>query len=176
MCTLCEKTLSDKYGLERHLLRVHEGGYKYHCEQCGKGTMDMTALNVHLRSHTGTTEHKRRLYICKFCRKRFARKYDLRRHELAIHNKSFRYQCEQCGKGFMDSHALQLHIDKHHREGQKAGDSDSKCPLVTCPVCSKQYARKYELEAHMQRLHPECLKNCCTRCGKQYMDIHRCNK
>ena len=51
------------------------------CELCGKGFMCASALDIHMRSHSGA-----RPFTCRFCGMTFGVKSNLYRHERTKHS------------------------------------------------------------------------------------------
>ena len=49
-CHVCQKNLSSKQILRRHINEVHSG-IKYDCEVCGKPFARKTALTRHMKTH-----------------------------------------------------------------------------------------------------------------------------
>ena len=64
-CQVCEKELTRKYHLVRHMLR-HTGDKLYKCNVCFKTFTASSSLKNHLMIHTGDQP-----YSCKVCDKRF---------------------------------------------------------------------------------------------------------
>ena len=167
-CDVCEKIFSTKYVLERHTVRVHQGLYKLHCEHCGLGFMDGYALKVHTKEHhSESTERQKSVFHCSICQRSFTRKFDLQRHQTRVHQGSYKFQCETCGQGFMDTHALKVHGDNEH-----SGTGENSKYVFRCDTCKVSFTRKYDLQRHEIRIHQGAYKYHCELCGKGCMDSH----
>lgn len=95
---------------------------RYYCEQCDKTFDRVTALNSHLIMHLGQKDNE-----CSFCKKGFARRHDMLRHERSVHLKSKRY-CQTCDVKFkkeseyiyhkqihdIDAHAIAVQASPSH--------------------------------------------------------------
>lgn len=91
VCSVCQKRLSSKAGLDRHL-RIHAREKTFVCKICLKRFSNKAYLNRHLRVHTGI-----RPYVCEFCEKSFTSKGSLDKHR-KIHVKGKHSVCEVCQK------------------------------------------------------------------------------
>uniref|UniRef100_A0A671KCI0 C2H2-type domain-containing protein n=1 Tax=Sinocyclocheilus anshuiensis TaxID=1608454 RepID=A0A671KCI0_9TELE len=73
------------------------------CPQCGRVLSNASALENHMRLHTGE-----RPYTCSQCGKAFPSVRGLNRH-VKVHAEEKRYQCEECGKSFVYHFTLTKH-------------------------------------------------------------------
>ncbi|XP_063063406.1 zinc finger and BTB domain-containing protein 16-A isoform X2 [Engraulis encrasicolus] len=88
-----------------------------------------------------------------------------------LHSGMKTYGCEFCGKHFLDSLRLRMHM-LSHTGGAKA---------LVCDQCGNQYAKEEELEAHRRTHSSSDMAVFCLLCGKrfatqkalqQHMEVH----
>ena len=101
VCPLCGKQFSDYSGLFYHRQTVHEA-IEVNCELCGKVFQSEVRLQAHIvRTHKEMT-------ACTICG---AVVRNMKNHMHAVHTDDSQksYQCDFCGKGFMDKKGLENH-------------------------------------------------------------------
>ncbi|EUB63134.1 Protein escargot [Echinococcus granulosus] len=103
-CHVCAKIYYSMSALKMHI-RTHTLPCK--CNICGKAFSRMWLLNGHLRTHTGEKP-----FACRVCQRAFADRSNLRAH-MQTHSEVKRYRCEECGKTFSRMGLL----TKHTRSG-----------------------------------------------------------
>nr|CDS31338.1 zinc finger C2H2 type [Hymenolepis microstoma]CUU99343.1 zinc finger C2H2 type [Hymenolepis microstoma] len=103
-CHVCTKVYYSMSALKMHI-RTHTLPCK--CNICGKAFSRMWLLNGHLRTHTGEKP-----FACRVCQRAFADRSNLRAH-MQTHSEVKRYRCEDCGKTFSRMGLL----TKHTRSG-----------------------------------------------------------
>ncbi|VDM30923.1 unnamed protein product [Hydatigera taeniaeformis] len=103
-CHVCAKVYYSMSALKMHI-RTHTLPCK--CNICGKAFSRMWLLNGHLRTHTGEKP-----FACRVCQRAFADRSNLRAH-MQTHSEVKRYRCEECGKTFSRMGLL----TKHTRSG-----------------------------------------------------------
>ena len=86
-CPKCDKRCSDKYALEKHMIK-HTVEKDFVCNICGKRLKRQSSPDLHLRQHTGTKN-----YMCDACDATYFTASALRDH---IGEKPF--ACDQCEK------------------------------------------------------------------------------
>ena len=108
ICNICGKILISTTGLKSHHKAVHEiRELKCKCDICGKPCVDSNALRVHRKTHT---EKKAPCPICGM------KVRILKNHMDNVHTKDEdkKFQCQDCGKGFMDKIKLEYHRMNMH--------------------------------------------------------------
>ncbi|VDD78549.1 unnamed protein product [Mesocestoides corti] len=108
-CHVCAKVYYSMSALKMHI-RTHTLPCK--CSVCGKAFSRMWLLNGHLRTHTGEKP-----FACRVCQRAFADRSNLRAH-MQTHSEVKRYRCEDCGKTFSRMGLL----TKHSRAGCSSQD------------------------------------------------------
>jgi len=137
-CPICQKSISGKNNLEKHLVR-HSPQKPFKCEECLKTFSAKRDLNLHeMRHHSQERPH-----VCPTCNKGFVDKAYLKKH-VTFHENSRPFVCHQCGKAFNNILGLQKHCKTHSQER----------PFM-CEKCSKCFRVKYDLTVHKRNVHKE---------------------
>ena len=79
-CEECGKAFTTRGNLIVHMKGVHQGLRRYPCEICNVSCLEKSGLKVHMMTHTGEKP-----FSCVVCQKRFARKFDCRKHQQKVH-------------------------------------------------------------------------------------------
>lgn len=133
------------------------------CEECGKGPFRSEAsFRQHCRIHSNPFVAQVK-HTCPQCEKEFSSRSSLKAHVQAVHSTDLPFGCEECGKAYGYKKLLKRHIEKVHMEAVDASQSIPqpveiffKERALTCPVkeCRRRFFRRYDLERHMQSIHP----------------------
>ena len=177
-CSICQKGFVDKADMKKHSA-VHtdkkkgeskiSGGTVNHpnrrfrtkhiCTVCLEIFKDRTTLESHQAD-----VHDLKIFHCLECDKWFPTTHLFDQHN-QMHSNNHPYKCSRCGKNFVTSNCLLLHLNVH---GEKK---------FACRTCDKAFIRKAHLEAH-ERIHSNIRPYKCTDCNKTYrydgqLRIHR---
>ena len=68
------------------------------------------------------------------------------------------FQCEQCGKSYINKPALKRHIKTHSTEN-----------VVTCDICGKSFYNTKALKNHV-KIHTGEKPNSCSQCSKTFIE------
>ncbi|XP_073451438.1 uncharacterized protein [Aquarana catesbeiana] len=121
---------------------------RFSCPECGKCFLYKSALNEHIRSHTGEKP-----YFCPECGKCFSRTSNLYTHR-RLHTGEKLHSCSECRKCFVQKSDLVIHQRSH--SGEKP---------YSCPECEKCFSQRSNL-SHHQRSHTGEKPYSCHECGK----------
>ncbi|KXJ72539.1 hypothetical protein RP20_CCG017744 [Aedes albopictus] len=163
-CYICNTSMDDIDGLVAHLTETHAGKIDYKCDECNKTFGKVTIYNRHLSCHDITVRPRK----CAFCTLCFSAKESLKIHENKVHGadhplpKRYKrrtkiFQCEQCGKIFLNDALLKQHDLYQHK----------KLPAATCKLCGKTFATKANLEKHYI-VHSNERPYKCDKCSAAY--------
>ena len=137
VCNICGKVLNSKGALNGHHRALHEiRELKIKCEQCGKLFVNAFVLKHHMRMH----QEKK---TCPVCGKKVRM---LKSHIDSVHTKDEdkKFQCQDCGKGFMLKEKLE-----HHRINMHLKTKPYNCRYG----CDIRYNDMSNRNAHEKRTH-----------------------
>ncbi|XP_026764109.2 zinc finger protein 271-like [Galleria mellonella] len=105
------------------------------CHQCPKRFSSLDAYKTHVSiAHVGS-----RVFQCKICFKKFARKRELDRHA-TLHSGVKPFACSQCDKKFTRKDKLDKHEETH----------ESLVVNLPCIECGATFEKKADLVAHLK--------------------------
>ncbi|XP_049617149.1 zinc finger protein 11 [Syngnathus scovelli] len=114
---------------------------------------------------------------CPVCGKSFLRAAAMRRHqETHSENRELKYKCDRCDKRFRDQYDMKRHnMRVHERDDDDAEDeaapAEPEPPEMpgdkNCALCGKYIARKVDMERHMTS-HSEDRPHECSFCDKRF--------
>ncbi|XP_041843484.1 zinc finger protein 436-like isoform X2 [Melanotaenia boesemani] len=145
-CPVCSRDCFKASALQKHL-RIHSGERPFQCPTCNKSFIQHVHLTEHQRIHTGEKP-----YSCTDCGKSFTFSSALRRHQ-RLHTDARPYQCPVCQKTFKQQCVLKNHQLTH--SGVR----------YQCPLCSKSFSRALELTYHVD-VHSDAQPYFCNICKK----------
>lgn len=115
------------------------------CPICNKIFLRAAAMRRHLETHSANRDLK---YKCANCDKRFRDHYDMRRHNMRVHEK------DEMSNGTKDE------------ESGDPGTSETS-ENKNCALCGKYFARHVDMERHMKS-HSEDRPYNCSFCEKKF--------
>ncbi|XP_064856989.1 oocyte zinc finger protein XlCOF6-like isoform X2 [Oncorhynchus nerka] len=142
---------------EQHQMKRRTRQKKTHpCPDCGKHCQTLSALQIHMRTHTGEKP-----YTCSECGKGFTHQCSLRCHHQKKHSEQIKTDPDDkigccCGQEFSSKNVLEVHLKTN------TGDKP-----YTCCVCKKTFTHKALLKVH-QRSHTGEKPFSCSLCEKSF--------
>ena len=112
-CDLCDRRFCSIYELQRHM-PVHTNVKAHVCLICDKKFKQAGPLSKHMKTHTGEKE-----FECKICKQRFSQKANLLGH-YSVHTSEKHFQCSECKHKFKHRNSVYLHIKKVHSNVKQA--------------------------------------------------------
>ena len=105
------------------------------------------------------------LFPCVFCKKKFVRKSQCKRHERQ-HTGECPFMCETCGKGFRFPSNLKDHTYTHTKEKP-----------YPCRICGKGFTQRGSMMRHISAIHDKRKDVKCPHCNKcfnrkDYLKLH----
>ncbi|KAK3871150.1 hypothetical protein Pcinc_023678 [Petrolisthes cinctipes] len=182
-CSVCDVSFRTHSGLVRHK-SVHTDARPFECSMCSKAFKTKLHLQQHMKLHlTG-------LFVCQECGRTFERHKSLAAHRVHHHNKSRKYMCPHCHKGYHYRSLLTYHMQVHSNIRKfVCSDPDCKESFVwrsgwaahmrthsndrpKCNICNKRFASARRLETH-SRCHAKSQSHQCKVCGKIFTQAYR---
>lgn len=154
-CEFCHKDFPKRYDLISHRARAHKEQNqkpRLPCPHCNK-SFPRNYLRIHMKAHVGAKKK------CPHCNYTTPYSKSLKFHISKIHTKEFDYNCDMCGRGFMEKYSLKEHIKKEHGEG------------ITCETCQKTFHSEYYLKIHQETHKPdyEMRNYVCDLCNRRFL-------
>lgn len=137
-CCICQKALSNRPNLVRHLETVHGKGKKFFCDLCPKFCLTKGAISDHVRTHA------KRSLACNICDYKTAFRAHLKVHKLSHVEK---VECPICKK---EVRTLKSHLKSHQQ-------------MQSCSICQK-ILNKWSMKDHM-KVHEI---QTCAVCGESF--------
>lgn len=148
-CCLCQKVLSNRQSLKKHLEIFHVRSKTFACDFCPKFYYNRNVLKRHMKKHGQKT------FACNVCDYKTAVERLLKMHKFT-HGATV--ECPICSKPVLNL--------KEHMRTHEAKD--------ICPICSKMFHR-YVMKVHLET-HTERKNYICENCGegfKSKLDLRR---
>jgi len=137
-CSICNKILSSRGKLKRHINTVHYKLEKCTCDICNKEFAHKGSLNIHIKS-----VHNRVGVVCQECGKTVTSNSNLKRHIDAVHNRD-KLQCPNCDLQLSTISSLREHVKRLHMPTES-----HKCEI--CP--DRIFTTARGLNLHMCTMH-----------------------
>ncbi len=125
ICKQCGKCFSLQRRLRWHMhrhKRAHmssEPRKSYVCAKCDGHFSQRKRLHQHMLKHEKLEHKNKTSYICKTCKRPFARKSTRDRHALTAHGEN-PFTCATCDESFVHKKHLTQHVVKHTRNTDTA--------------------------------------------------------
>ncbi len=142
-CTMCDKSFTNNFTLNRHMKNIHKLCDKSFAERCRATSENKKDHNKNVKT-----------FPCTLCDKSFARKENLRGHISVVHDKIKPFCCTLCDKSFAEKKTLTRHIDAIHH----------KLKPFSCTLCDKSFIAKSDLNRHVGTVHEKLKCFTCTFC------------
>ncbi|EFA06347.2 Zinc finger protein 184-like Protein [Tribolium castaneum] len=182
-CAYCDKVLTRRVHLIRHLLEVHSIKLErdtYKCDHCEKRYIKKCSLYYHLKQHLPdkyiclecgkvsetveeNEEHKKqhdlqKHFKCAKCGDRFSRRQQYLFH-LKRHNQ---YKCVTCDEFY----ASRTKVIKHKQQGHEV---EGLNPRFICPHCPVAFHRETRFHIHMRKHSEDNRSINCKYCKKTFV-------
>ncbi|XP_026464997.1 uncharacterized protein LOC113367622 [Ctenocephalides felis] len=149
MCSICNKIFLTSVDMQKHK-RKHNEEY-LQCNLCDRTFTTIGGLKYHLKTHTGTKNHK-----CPFCGKKFTANVNLNAHIKTVHSEVKPHLCNICGKRYTTIDHLRKHMVYHTGERK-----------FQCNVCGKDFTQNSHLTQHSW-IHSGIKPYACKYCDNKY--------
>ncbi|KAK4037765.1 zinc finger protein 2 isoform X2 [Daphnia magna] len=182
-CKYCDSRFPDKAQQITHSNTLHANEGEYVCHICGKKVKTETALENHVKSHSGIRDLK-----CHICDAAFASRYTLNAHVKRHAITEPLFSCPYCGKGSKSKANLEQHIRIHtgvrpyscsvcnaafkHRSHLKVHMTihTGEHPFA-CHECNKTFRTNKQRTSHMSYVHNTVRNFACEICGKAFKTL-----
>ena len=177
-CEFCSRIFKQFSDKDRHIKRIHnnkeESKAKVKCSECNNWLSSRYNLDIHYRTrHRNQCKDSKCImcnknspnnvskmhenYKCDVCNKSFRLPCILKLHCNTIHNRKTNYHCNICNKDF----PTEVHANMHSKVHE-----DHKFECLIC--IDKTFARKMELNLHVQTVHLGQRKYRCNECDRSF--------
>ncbi|XP_023947425.1 zinc finger protein 260 [Bicyclus anynana] len=140
-CQVCSSTFIYAAQLSTHMRAVHELR-DYYCVECDIMFKSMNNLKQHLqraKRHRDDSSYK---FQCQQCEQKFISASTLATHNTNAHGAARSEACDACPRAYSSAEALRWHTRRAHGAAVRT--------TIPCPLCDRQFSRKYVLRVHMR--------------------------
>ncbi len=135
----CQKSLSNKANLQRHIGTMHRKLRPFICEFCEYAFSQNSSLTMHVTA----VHEKRKPFICEFCEYACSLKSSLTVHVTAVHEKRKLFICEFCEyacsqKGNLTRHVMMVH---EKRKSFTVNVNSVNLHALWSVICQNMYTR-----------------------------------
>ena len=130
MCEACNIEYPSSEALKGHVLKCHEGKYRFVCSVCEKGYMVQESLKRHLAEHSGDKKE----IPCPIggCKSTFGCEKTKRCHIKIYHSadsNKLKFVCEHCGDKFISNDNRKQHIVRRKKNPDKKSFPSDICGM-----------------------------------------------
>ena len=191
-CSKCNGGFVHMRGLITHVQKHHPEDHDVIrqttsnlCHACGKEFKTVDTLTRHMYVHSDKNK-----YQCTVCDKAYGRSGDLKRHYNFVHNnnRDMNFLCSHCGKCFLTSPRLKIHMRVHTgEEPYKCEYCDKRFKTTSamivhhrkhtgespfeCDKCNKRFKTDSQLLTHA-KIHSGVKEQKCLVCGEEFRLPH----
>jgi len=162
-CNICNKKFRRSDSLKYHMASHNPGNRPFICSHCAKSFKNQRDLKAHEKTvHCETilsisAFEEKEIPYCQSCNLTFDTLSSLKYHKKVIHGSGASvHECGFCGKKFLASSQLEIHIRTH------TGERPFKCNH-----CEKSFRRQSHLDMHEQRHTGQSFYKC-SSCDKRF--------
>lgn len=115
------------------------------CQFCGLNFRSKKRVKMHIhRNHQNENQTKEdedgKVYSCKYCPVTSPFRFFIRKH-LESHKDVLGFECEECGKKYVNAQGLSLHKKLVHHQNEKCA----------CPHCGKKFGSQPYMNSHIKK-------------------------
>ena len=154
-CDICCACIKGLWNLTNHIERCHTVQYSCMCKQCGRMFTGISELQRHIHTHMKDCPNS-----CPKCGQAEESMDALKEHLLSVHDVSTLVECPTCCQRYTSEASLKRHVQTH-------GVKSVNTHVFQCPVCQKEFPKKYEAKVHLKK-HFESKPYKCTKCPKAF--------
>ena len=107
--------------------------------------------------------HRRTIFQCDHCQKKFSQKPALEKHVESVHEGKKEFKCKECEKKFTQSSNMKAHIAAVH---------EKKKPH-TCEICDAKFPNRQSLSNHTAHKHSGEKPYKCSICDKKSFSLQK---
>ena len=139
-CNRCNKEFSTEQLLHDHISSLCRENW-LSCTKCTKQFSTRYYYNRHMKTHAKAYSC---MYMCMFCKRKFAKKAQLKQH-MKFHDDGEKpYVCFHCNQQFRRIEVLKKHMKQHY---------DRLIESFSCVDCNQQFVSAIALFTHIQQTH-----------------------